>query len=240
MCYSLFSSRALLDLILPLFTLTWSLCVMIGRLKPLVSTIKISHDQVSLNWFLFLLRVRLVERGAPQSLSLMESGTVSIGRWLVTDPGVVHWALKLKPLMFFFKILPGVRVIIVNPETRGPLGDSHLGEVSSGKVEAWLDFFIFSYVLFTLKSFLVHKCSVLLTWISDLGKQFPQCKWLLHHLWGGESAGWSFQYQTELWGSPDSVGQNRLPGLHQKDRATWCKWRWEDIRLQLSCPCLFI
>lgn len=27
------------------------------------------------------------------------------------------------------QILPGVRVIIVNPETRGPLGDSHLGEV---------------------------------------------------------------------------------------------------------------
>uniref|UniRef100_A0A8C7T6H8 DMAP1-binding domain-containing protein n=1 Tax=Oncorhynchus mykiss TaxID=8022 RepID=A0A8C7T6H8_ONCMY len=46
-------------------------------------------------------RVRLVERGAPQSLSLMESGT----------------------------ILPGVKVIIVNPETRGPLGDSHLGEI---------------------------------------------------------------------------------------------------------------
>ncbi|KAI4827626.1 hypothetical protein KUCAC02_031010 [Chaenocephalus aceratus] len=48
-------------------------------------------------------RVRLVERGAPQSLPLMESG----------------------------KILPGVRVIIVNPETKGPLGDSHLGEVRS-------------------------------------------------------------------------------------------------------------
>ncbi|KAJ8259307.1 hypothetical protein COCON_G00183190 [Conger conger] len=46
-------------------------------------------------------RVRLVERGAPQSLPLMESGT----------------------------ILPGVRVLIVNPETRGPLGDSHLGEI---------------------------------------------------------------------------------------------------------------
>ncbi|KAB5583758.1 hypothetical protein PHYPO_G00099340, partial [Pangasianodon hypophthalmus] len=46
-------------------------------------------------------RVRLVERGAPQSLPLMESGT----------------------------ILPGVRVVIVNPETRGPLGDSHLGEI---------------------------------------------------------------------------------------------------------------
>uniref|UniRef100_A0A671TBW0 Disco-interacting protein 2 homolog B-A-like n=1 Tax=Sinocyclocheilus anshuiensis TaxID=1608454 RepID=A0A671TBW0_9TELE len=45
--------------------------------------------------------LRLVERGAPQSLPLMESGT----------------------------ILPGMRVIIVNPETRGPLGDSHLGEI---------------------------------------------------------------------------------------------------------------
>ncbi|XP_014340229.1 disco-interacting protein 2 homolog B-A isoform X1 [Latimeria chalumnae] len=46
-------------------------------------------------------RVRLVERGAPQSIALTESG----------------------------KLLPGVRVIIVNPETKGPLGDSHLGEV---------------------------------------------------------------------------------------------------------------
>ncbi|RXM97841.1 Disco-interacting protein 2-like B-A [Acipenser ruthenus] len=46
-------------------------------------------------------RVRLVEKGAPQSLPLTESG----------------------------KILPGVRVVIVNPETKGPLGDSHLGEV---------------------------------------------------------------------------------------------------------------
>ncbi|XP_012874144.1 PREDICTED: disco-interacting protein 2 homolog B [Dipodomys ordii] len=46
-------------------------------------------------------RVRLVERGAPQSLLLSESG----------------------------KILPGVKVVIVNPETKGPVGDSHLGEV---------------------------------------------------------------------------------------------------------------
>uniref|UniRef100_A0A7N5ZPW0 DMAP1-binding domain-containing protein n=1 Tax=Anabas testudineus TaxID=64144 RepID=A0A7N5ZPW0_ANATE len=30
---------------------------------------------------------------------------------------------------FYIQILPGVRVIIVNPETRGPLGDSHLGEI---------------------------------------------------------------------------------------------------------------
>ncbi|KAF3843036.1 hypothetical protein F7725_001885 [Dissostichus mawsoni] len=45
-------------------------------------------------------RVRLVERGSPHSLPLMESG----------------------------KILPGVKVIIANTETKGPLGDSHLGE----------------------------------------------------------------------------------------------------------------
>ncbi|RVE55435.1 hypothetical protein OJAV_G00236360 [Oryzias javanicus] len=45
-------------------------------------------------------RVRLVEKGSPHSLPLMESG----------------------------KILPGMKVIIANTETKGPLGDSHLGE----------------------------------------------------------------------------------------------------------------
>ncbi|KTF87384.1 hypothetical protein cypCar_00014372, partial [Cyprinus carpio] len=47
------------------------------------------------------IRVRLVERGSPHGLPLMESG----------------------------KILPGVRIIIANPETKGPIGDSHLGEI---------------------------------------------------------------------------------------------------------------
>ncbi|KAF6714503.1 Disco-interacting protein 2-like protein A [Oryzias melastigma] len=46
-------------------------------------------------------RVRLVEKGSPHSLPLMESG----------------------------KILPGMKVIIANTETKGPLGDSHLGEI---------------------------------------------------------------------------------------------------------------
>ena len=46
-------------------------------------------------------RVTLVERGAPHSLCLMESG----------------------------KLLPGVKVIIANPETKGHCGDSNLGEV---------------------------------------------------------------------------------------------------------------
>lgn len=37
-------------------------------------------------------------------------------------------------IYFYLQILPGVRVIIVNPETRGPLGDSHLGEVTFKKL----------------------------------------------------------------------------------------------------------
>lgn len=43
----------------------------------------------------------MVERGSPHSLPLTESG----------------------------KILPGVKVIIAHTETKGPLGDSHLGEI---------------------------------------------------------------------------------------------------------------
>ncbi|XP_049538775.1 disco-interacting protein 2 isoform X7 [Anopheles darlingi] len=46
-------------------------------------------------------RVALVERGAPNSLCLVESG----------------------------KLLPGVKVIIANPDTKGQCGDSHLGEI---------------------------------------------------------------------------------------------------------------
>nr|XP_024219685.1 disco-interacting protein 2 [Halyomorpha halys] len=46
-------------------------------------------------------RVSLVERGSPHSLCLLESG----------------------------KLLPGVKVIIANPETKGQCGDSHLGEI---------------------------------------------------------------------------------------------------------------
>ncbi|UYV60395.1 DIP2 [Cordylochernes scorpioides] len=46
-------------------------------------------------------RVTLVERGAPHSLCLMESG----------------------------KLLPGVKVVIAHPETKGQCADSHLGEI---------------------------------------------------------------------------------------------------------------
>ena len=47
-------------------------------------------------------RVTLVERGAPHSLPLMESG----------------------------KLLPGMSLVIADPETKGQCGDSNLGEVS--------------------------------------------------------------------------------------------------------------
>uniref|UniRef100_T1J2G4 DMAP1-binding domain-containing protein n=1 Tax=Strigamia maritima TaxID=126957 RepID=T1J2G4_STRMM len=46
-------------------------------------------------------RVTLVERGSPHSLCVMESG----------------------------KLLPGLKVIIANPDTKGQCGDSHLGEI---------------------------------------------------------------------------------------------------------------
>lgn len=46
-------------------------------------------------------RVTLVEKGAPHSLCLIESG----------------------------KLLPGVKVVIANPDTKGHFGDTNLGEV---------------------------------------------------------------------------------------------------------------
>ena len=44
---------------------------------------------------------QLVEKGSPHSVCLLESG----------------------------KLLPGVKVVIANPETKGQCADSHLGEV---------------------------------------------------------------------------------------------------------------
>ena len=46
-------------------------------------------------------RVTIVEKGSPHSTCLLESG----------------------------KLLPGVKVVIANPETKGQCADSHLGEV---------------------------------------------------------------------------------------------------------------
>uniref|UniRef100_A0A8D0ALU3 Disco-interacting protein 2 homolog Bb n=1 Tax=Sander lucioperca TaxID=283035 RepID=A0A8D0ALU3_SANLU len=90
-----FGSRVNLAICLQVRMYVPAPCVLQGTTGPDPCTVYV--DMKSLRHD----RVRVVERGAPQSLPLMESG----------------------------KILPGVRVIIVNPETRGPLGDSHLGEI---------------------------------------------------------------------------------------------------------------
>lgn len=91
--------RVLLDQTPPPSMLTWSLCATTGKtgnsydlnkdacMMRLVRT----SDGVSVrsnrmidrpSFVPYSLRVRLVERGAPQSLPLMESGTVSIDYWL--------------------------------------------------------------------------------------------------------------------------------------------------------------
>lgn len=71
------------------------------------------------------LRVRLVERGSPHSLPLMESGKVSLLVFFLFCCAALVFTWILWPS----KILPGVRIIIANPETKGPMGESHLGEV---------------------------------------------------------------------------------------------------------------
>ncbi|XP_004412271.1 PREDICTED: disco-interacting protein 2 homolog C [Odobenus rosmarus divergens] len=74
-----------------------------------------------------------------------EPGASSVSRSQPPDPAIqlqqreIHtqgWlrgsptcpAAPLQPPSVF-RILPGVRIIIANPETKGPLGDSHLGEI---------------------------------------------------------------------------------------------------------------
>ena len=190
-CFSM--SRARLVQIPPPSMWTWSLCGTTGKTQRPVTTQTNPRDHPRGKWVIpmrahgyhvFCFRVRLVERGAPQSLPLMESGTVSIElseqNWkyllfviikyyrgalskdwrcvavcvMITlsqkyidididsywvrlvyekcfmNKVALPWTSKLKWLCSGGQILPGVRVIIVNPETRGPLGDSHLGEVS--------------------------------------------------------------------------------------------------------------
>lgn len=61
----------------------------------------------------------------------------SLERYLQTTSLWVYLAVYLSVItlqnlnFILYQILPGVRIIIANPETKGPLGDSHLGEVSS-------------------------------------------------------------------------------------------------------------
>lgn len=54
----------------------------------------------------------MVEKGSPHSIALMESGKV----------GLIGWRFETVPL----QLLPGCRVVIADPETRGQCADSHL------------------------------------------------------------------------------------------------------------------
>lgn len=77
------------------------------------------------------------EAGGARSASESSSDGVWKGRMVSygIDVEVNNSTYRRECLTLFFihlQILPGVRVIIVNPETRGPLGDSHLGEVRTG------------------------------------------------------------------------------------------------------------
>lgn len=63
---------------------------------------------------------------APSALRLVCHG----GVWYLP---AFSAAIRNYLLSYLKQILPGVRIIIANPETKGPLGDSHLGEVSHGK-----------------------------------------------------------------------------------------------------------
>lgn len=82
----LFVLRAQLDQILPPSMWTWSLCVTTGGEHTLITWHWITNQKSERKLRLCLsFRVRLVERGAPQSLPLMESGTVSIDYCPVED-----------------------------------------------------------------------------------------------------------------------------------------------------------
>jgi hypothetical protein len=84
-------------------------------------------------------RVALVERGAPNSLCLVESG----------------------------KLLPGVKVIIANPDTKGQCGDSHLGEI-------WVNIDYNSRILERVFYLIKYVCS---------GSITAQFQWLFYNLW---------------------------------------------------------
>ena len=102
--------RALLDQTPPPSMLTWSLCATTGEAGIPKTTTAVTwsdrRKQIMVcrsertEWFtgrLLSLRVRLVERGAPQSLPLMESGTVSIDYWLKRQEDVCDAPTSHRP-----------------------------------------------------------------------------------------------------------------------------------------------
>lgn len=161
------------------------------------------------------LRVRLVERGSPHSLPLMESGKVSLLCFFFISCCAT---LAFTWILWSSKILPGVRIIIANPETKGPMGESHLGEVRA----------TITHRDVTLACKKVHHLTPLVcgcVCCVDLGAQRPQCQWILHRLRRRGAAVRPLQLQAELRGHADCVGSDRIPGLPSADRANRRQWR---------------
>lgn len=79
-----------------------------------------------------------------QPYEMFTAGSAS-GVGALTQSDVVTMATDLFIYLFVCQILPGVRIIIANPETKGPLGDSHLGEVIRYHLLllSFLSFFLF-------------------------------------------------------------------------------------------------
>lgn len=137
------------------------------------------------------------------------------------------------------QILPGVRIIIANPETKGPMGESHLGEVC------------FSYEsLFFLTPKQDHGTTTIIsTWCNswcrdvfvDLGAQRPQRQRLLHRLRRRGLAVGPFQLQTQLRRHADRLGSDRIPGLPPQDRTDRRQRRWGRVRsdqVDECCRCV--
>lgn len=141
--------------------------------------------------------------------------------------------------LLLLQILPGVRIIIANPETKGPLGDSHLGEVggasissSSSSTSASSSDTTHSYLsIISVSVNSYNCCCCCCSSAADLGAQRPQRQRLLQWLWRGGAAVGPLQLQAELRRHADGVGQDGLPGLPAPHRAH------RRQRRSVSVPC---
>lgn len=169
-----------------------------------------------------------MERGAPQSLPLMESGTVSI------DFLTLNGARELSRVVVLPTESETPNVVVV-PDPSGSQGHhcQPRNQRSPGRLSSWGGEQRRAPVGRLVKkkqstpgppdNRTNNKC--LFVVCSDLGEQPSQRQRLLHHLRRGEPASGPLQHQAQLRGAAHAVGQDGLPGLHQEDRAAGCQRR---------------
>ncbi len=136
--------------------------------------------------------------------------TLSVQLHLAVCSGIIT-LLNLNFILY--QILPGVRIIIANPETKGPLGDSHLGEVSSycSRNHLWLfmtscfpdlfcvarsGFIVFITAAVTSRCTAMRPCSLITltqTWASEILRPYGH----VPATWAS-SAGPNSQMQAEV------------------------------------------